>query len=407
MTRNFGWMVTGHAGYAVAQGALLVVLARLGTTEAVGVFALGLAIATPIAELAQLGLRDVLATDAADEHGFGEYLGLATTTAALSVATAWAVAVGLGYGASTVVVVVLVAVSKAVEGMILVFYGLQQRHERMSRVGVSLLARGALAVAGFAAGFVAGGRALAWGVVGLIAANVVVLVAYDMPQGLWTLGTADGRRPVSARRVLRLARRAAPLGMTAVLVSATVSIPRVILERSAGESELGIFAALAYLVVASTVVARALALSAAPQLARAHVARDRARYRRLLSRVATLTATLGAVGIVLAAALGRPVLTLLYGAEYGAEWRILILVMAYGATMFVALPMMHAMIAARRLAAQFAVLCAVVATAAGAGIVLIPHWGMAGAALTLIAAGIVRLAGSWVVIHSVLRGGSA
>ena len=71
---NFGWVLSGNFAYALSQWAMLAVIARLGNASMVGIFALGLAVTAPIAMLANLQLRSILATDIANEFGFGEYL---------------------------------------------------------------------------------------------------------------------------------------------------------------------------------------------------------------------------------------------------------------------------------------------------------------------------------------------
>src|SRR5688500_18644573 len=61
---NFAWTLTGNIGYAACQWGMLVLLAKMGSTEMVGQFALALAILTPILGFTNLQLRSVQATDA-------------------------------------------------------------------------------------------------------------------------------------------------------------------------------------------------------------------------------------------------------------------------------------------------------------------------------------------------------
>ena len=53
--------------------ALLCIIAKLGTPEMVGEYALGLAVTAPVLMMAQMNLRAVLATDARGEHCFADY----------------------------------------------------------------------------------------------------------------------------------------------------------------------------------------------------------------------------------------------------------------------------------------------------------------------------------------------
>src|SRR5271157_5932336 len=71
---NFTWTFAGNVVYSRSQWGMLMVLAKLGSPEMVGQFALGLAVTTPIIMFANLQLRGVQATDARREYRFGHYL---------------------------------------------------------------------------------------------------------------------------------------------------------------------------------------------------------------------------------------------------------------------------------------------------------------------------------------------
>ncbi|MGD2165907.1 MAG: lipopolysaccharide biosynthesis protein, partial [Anaerolineae bacterium] len=77
---NFSWTFVGNAIYAATQWGMLIVLAKLGSPEWVGQFALGLAITVPIMAFATLKTRLVQATDARHQYLFGDYLSLRLLT---------------------------------------------------------------------------------------------------------------------------------------------------------------------------------------------------------------------------------------------------------------------------------------------------------------------------------------
>src|SRR4051794_18409006 len=80
---NFVWTLAGNVAYAGAQWAVVIILAKWGTTEIVGEYALGLAIAGPVLMFANLQLRMVLVTDVRQECGFPCYLGFRLVTTAV------------------------------------------------------------------------------------------------------------------------------------------------------------------------------------------------------------------------------------------------------------------------------------------------------------------------------------
>ena len=78
--RSVTWTGIGDALYAACQWGLLMVLARLGTPEMVGQFALALAVTAPVIIFSNLGLRPLQSTDACHQFAFGDYLTLRLST---------------------------------------------------------------------------------------------------------------------------------------------------------------------------------------------------------------------------------------------------------------------------------------------------------------------------------------
>src|SRR3954447_17015929 len=70
------WTLAASIAAAISQWLLLMVTAKLGSTEMVGQLALSFAIVAPIQALTDLALRPALATDARRDFHFRDYLGL-------------------------------------------------------------------------------------------------------------------------------------------------------------------------------------------------------------------------------------------------------------------------------------------------------------------------------------------
>jgi len=90
---------------------MLVVLARLGNPAMVGRFILGLAIATPVLMFTNMQLRAVLATDAAHQYAFGQYLGLRMLTTLAALPLILLIALAGGHPLETVLVIWVVALA--------------------------------------------------------------------------------------------------------------------------------------------------------------------------------------------------------------------------------------------------------------------------------------------------------
>src|SRR5687768_12808033 len=179
---SFSWTLSGFVVYAASQWGMLTVLAKLGTPQALGEFALALALTAPVMLFARMNLATVQATDATREFLFSHYytLRLRATTMALVVVVA--VIVAGGYSGEAAFVILLVGVAKAIENMSDVFLGLFQQRERMDTLGTSLLLKGPLSLAAFGIPMYLT-RDVRWAVMGLVMAWGALLVGYDVRRG--------------------------------------------------------------------------------------------------------------------------------------------------------------------------------------------------------------------------------
>ena len=389
---NISWTLAGNIVYGATQWATLGVLAKLGTTVEVGQFVLALAIAAPVILLANLNLRAIQATDAHERYGFRDYLSLRISCLGMALAALVLFSGFHDYARGTLWVVLLVALAKAVEAISDILYGRMQFEERMDAVAKSMIWKGSLSLAGWVVGLVVGGT-LIWACVGLVVGRVATLVLVDMPS-VRRLSPDIRLWPRWCLPTLRsLAWLALPLGLVSSIASLTTTAPRYAIERLLGLHELGVFGALAYLLVAGQLVMAAVAQSASPRLARLLAEGGPAGARKLLVQLTVLAAGLGLLSILVAWALGAPLLRLLYTAEYAEHVGLLVTLMVAGTFAYMGTVFGVANTAIRCLRPQLLLEFIVLLVVAGLCLLLIPPYGMLGAAVALIGASLVRLIG--------------
>jgi len=404
---NTAWTLAGNVVYAACQWGMLVLLAKLGSPERVGQLALALAITAPVVQLAGLNLRAIQSTDARREYPSGQVLALRLASLGIAALILATIATATGLPAEIAWVVAGVGLAKIVESISDVMYGILQQRERMAPIARSLVLRGVIGLAGLAVGVLATGR-VAWGACGYAAAWVGILFFHDLPSATKALREEGGsRRDLvphgPASRVIGLAQLAAPLGIVMMLIALHTAIPRYFLAHTAGEAAVGVFSALASLILAGTLVVGALGASASPRLARLHSAGDLTGFRRFLGRLLIGGAALGLAGILIAAVAGRPILTLVYTAEYASYGEDLVWIMAAGALAYVASFLGYGLTAARILKQQVGLFAAVALVSTLASAWLIPGHGVRGAAWAMLAGYSVQLLGSTWLCHTELE----
>lgn len=404
---NFSWTFLGNVIFAACQWGMLIVLAKLGTPEMVGQFALGSAIAVPVLMLTNLQLRDVQATDAREEYAFADYFGLRLVTVALAMLIIGGIVLALRYPVETALVVVAFGLFKAVEAISDVIFGMLQHHERMDRVAQSMILRGLLSLAALGVLVYLTGSVF-WGVMGLVFAGIGVVLLFDLRSvtlikhatpGAGLAHLARSLRPRWNRRtLLALTWLALPLGISMLLISLATSLPRFFVGHYLGEYTLGIFAALTYLQVAGMTVVSALGQSALPRLSQYYAAGDRSAFSRLLLRMGAIGLVLGGGGIAVALVAGRPLLALIYQPEYATYAWFFVWVMVSAAIGYVSWLIGEGMKAARYLRVQVVLFGLQVAVLTALSVWLVPSMGMTGVAIVMIAAAAVHLAGTLLIL---------
>lgn len=405
---NFSWVVSGRIAEAVSKWFILLALTRYFSPEAIGLYALGLAVSNPIFLFTNLGLRTVQASDTGHLYPFSRYLGLRITTSAGAMLLLLAFVLVAGYGLEKVAIVMAIGFAKFFESICDVIYGLLQKNERMDRVGQSLIIRAVISVIAMIAA-VHWTRTLVGGVAAMAASWGFFLALFDMPHARKQLSldavsdnSGGGIRPdFNLHKSLSLARGALPLGIAGVLLALTQSIPRVVVEAHLGEVALGLFAAIAYLAVPGGLIVTSMGNAALPVLSQRFARGQTRSFFSLVLKLVGLAAVLGLFGVIAAYALGYYVLLELYGLQYASHSDLLAWLMIGAAFVYVTSVLGYAIAATRRFSKFAAAYSIWVVVTILLSYCLIPTFGLTGAAWTTIGVGVSGLIISLVILTMV------
>jgi O-antigen/teichoic acid export membrane protein len=298
-----------------------------------------------------------------------------------------------------------VGLAKGFESVSDIAYGSLQHQERMDRISISMMLRGAIAIAALWAGVYFTGSVFL-GAVGMAAGWCAVLVLFDLPgvprdpaESSTIRSMLRRQSRLEWRRLSRLAIVAAPLGVVMMLLSLNVNVPRYVIQHNFGEGSLGIFAAVAYLMVAGTTVVGALGQSASPRLADYYARGDVTRFRILMGKLIAIAAALGAAGILVAVTAGRPLLRFLFRPDYAASSDVLTWMMAAAALSYVGSFLGYGLTAARRFTVQAPLIGVVTVVTAAASVLLIPGHGLIGAAWATMLGSTAQMIGCALVLR--------
>jgi O-antigen/teichoic acid export membrane protein len=371
-------MMVGQGLYALCQWGKLVGLARLGGPEIVGTFALALAIAAPIMLFGGLQMRQVLVADAVGRFTFESYRTVRLYGISLAWLTVAAVAMCFGYTGPVAAVILSVGAGRAFESMSDLYYGLEQRHQRLDLVAQSMMLRGVLTLAALILVFW-WTRDLALGALAMAVMSGAVWLLFDRRVAKpWRKAKRDSKRLARAQ-LWALAGLGLPLGVTLLLSSLNVNLPRYLIESQLGKEELGRFAAMAYFVTAGHLVVSALCQPASPLFANAFAKGDFRGLRKLLLQVIGACALLGLVGALVALLIGDQILAALYGEAFARGAHVFVWIMVTGLIVYVATPFGYALTAMQLFGLQPLLFGGVLAVNGVASYFLIQNYGMGGA----------------------------
>jgi O-antigen/teichoic acid export membrane protein len=193
--------------------------------------------------------------------------------------------------------------------------------------------------------------------------------------------------------VYRLVLLTLPLGLVMLILSLNTNVPRYFIERQLGTEALGIFAAVAYLATAGSLVMDSLGQSAIPRLARYFASGHLRAFFRLVAGMAGIGLIVGLSGVAVAWLAGTELLAFMYRPEHAQRVDVLLWLVAAAAINCVVSALGNALVAARLFRVQPAILAGALLWTVVASYYFIPAYGLMGAAWATVVSYVIQLAG--------------
>jgi O-antigen/teichoic acid export membrane protein len=418
---NFSWTITGNAVYSGCQWVVIIILAKFVSTQIVGFYSLALAVTTPVILLSQMSLKIVQATDAHRGVAFNTYFSLRFFLTGLALVAIVIISWAVGKEAAAILIIIMIGAAKSSESISDVCYGLFMQHERMDLMGKSLVIRSVISLGVFFV-LVYFLRNATIGLLGLTLVWVGMFFAYDMPsvRRLDHRGqpTADHGQPENAvsgtglfiprwdlPEFTGIFMLSLPMGLTAVLETLTIYVPRYAIAYYLGESPLGIFTALSYLLLAISLVVSSAVVTTVPRLAQYYARGMKRDFARLLAMLFVLISAVCSVLMVVVLIFGKEVISFLYTEQYAHYSYLLAWLMGAGIFMFSGSVLVTALMAMRRFRILMTIGLFSVVSLVAFCVILVPSHGLAGAVWAIaVNAAVVLLVRIAVMAYLVRKG---
>lgn len=392
--------LSGNVIFAGSQFVMITALARLTTPEEVGAYALALAITAPAFIFGSLKLRYVQATDVSGEFAFGDYFGLRLLAIlVLLVLAICGFFLGLLPGGADSVILAISAL-KAFDLISDCFYGALHKRSHMGTIAASLSVRGLVSAAAFVVAVYIERTALS----GVVAASICYGFC-AVGDGVLARRVEGSIRPVINRfNLRRLVSLTLPLGGSIAVGSLTTNVPRYVLQSFTGASAVGIYSALSYFLIVGGMVVGAAGQAATPRLAQSYADGDTVYFRRLLKRLVFSSTCFALILTGFVACFGGQILDLAFGRVYAKESGVLLVLVASTIPAYAAVFLGTALNAVRVFRLQLPLALVALVGVAILCVLLIPSYGLMGAAIALVGGGMINLISYlWIVASRLLE----
>jgi len=402
LRKNFAWAFTGNIVFFVSQWAMMMILAKLGSASIVGQYAVALAVCLPVFTFARLQLKAVLVTDAKDEYTFSHYLNLRFTTSTVSVLICVIIALFVDYSDTIRWLILVVAFNQAVFAVREILINVFVKQERMKYYAFSQFLQGGLSLLSFGITFYLI-REILVSIIVMVLFRAIVTVVFDASMARKILGANLCSTSAWNVGILwRLTRLSIPLGIIMGLIQLRTSIPRLILEEIHGTAAVGYFSAVAGLLVALNLILNSTGQVAMPRLSKYFVSNRRA-FKYLLLKLCLVGVGFGLLGMLISVFLGKWILTVLFTPAYGEYAWLLVMIMGIGVLYAINNGLGYGVTASRAFKRQLIPNILAILTCWFTAALLIPTYGIMGAAVSLIITTIISSFGLLVVVWFRLR----
>lgn len=387
----------GSAFFMASQFLIIIILARLGNAEVVGEFGLMLAITGPVYMFFTMQIRNKVTSE---ESNSSAYIEIVILNAILATIISLGICFITKASSDVTQLVFIYLLAKNVQLVSELVYGILQQQEKLHEVGFSNFIKGISSTFLFFI-FYYFTRDILLATLSIGLSWLVTLLIYDISK----INMNKKRNikdylklPDDMKKVSYLYRALLPLGIISLLYSLNTNITRYFITYYTDTEQLGYFTALSYLMIAGNTLVGAIGQSFCNKLSRYSDRESKSDFNKLFNKLVVFGLMLGLVSTLLTFYLGEFLLYILFGSDYIEYSSLLTLLMAATIFRYPAEFMGYATIATKTYKNELPQLIFMLIATCICAFLLIPIWGLYGAAVTLLVGSCITAIGRFVII---------
>lgn len=311
--QNMIYNTVGSLVYYFCQWVMTVLIVRMSGFEDAGILSLAMSVTAAPAIVGLFNIRSYQVSDLKGQYSDSVYIRSRVYTNLLSFVVCLFVVFVNGYPLEKAAVILLFMCFKMAEGAADVFYGIDQKKERLDYAGISLTIRGFGSLALFCGIFMLT-KNLFFCVLGMSFFSFAVVFVYDRRI---VSRLTEEREPAAFSQIKSLLITCLPLAVVAFLNNLSLTIPKIYLEKYYGEEIFGIYSSVSSPTIVVQLAATTLFAPLVPVLTKQFNENHKKEFRKILAQFFGLILAGTVLGVVLSKLLADWVLKILYGEEIG------------------------------------------------------------------------------------------
>lgn len=308
--QNMIYNTVGTLIYYFCQWVITVLIVRMSGLEDAGILNLAMSVTAAPAIVGLFNIRSYQVSDLKGQYSDQVYIKSRLYTNILSFVVCLFVVIINGYSLEKAAVILAFMCVKMAEGAADVYYGIDQKKERMDYAGISLTVRGLGSLALFCGVFYLT-KKLFFAVLAMSVFSFAVVYLFDKKvTGQFT----DGRKEKNLNQAIKsVLLTCLPLAIVAFLNNLSLTIPKIFLERYYGEEIFGIYGSVSSPTIVVQLAATTLFAPLVPILTKHFNEKKKGAFLKILGQFFALILGGTLLALILSKFLAAWALTLLYG----------------------------------------------------------------------------------------------
>lgn len=309
--QNMIYNTVGSLVYYFCQWVMTVLIVRMSGFEDAGILSLAMSVTAAPAIVGLFNIRSYQVSDLKGQYSDLVYIRSRVYTNLISFAVCLFVVIFNGYAWDKAAVILMFMCFKMAEGAADVYYGIDQKKERLDYAGISLTMRGLGSLVLFCVVFL-WTKNLFLCVLFMSVFSFAVVFFYDRKIVNGLIGT---ERTAAFAQIKSLLLTCLPLAIVAFLNNLSLTIPKIYLERYYGETVFGIYSSVSSPTIVVQLAATTLFAPLVPVLTRQYQEKNKKEFQKILLKFFALILAGTVLGVILSVFLADFALGILYGAE--------------------------------------------------------------------------------------------